>query len=189
VGDKILPQASCSRNGIIASSDPVTFNARQRGDQAHIQRAPTPDNGRPEIQELFVQPDPSKVTVYFDGSCPLCQAEIGYYRRQDEATALCFVDVSGPGAMTPDGVTRQHAMKRFHVRTSDGQVLSGAAAFVEIWARLPRWRWAARAASLPGALTTLELSYRLFLTVRPFISRLLGRILQFKAVASSVRRG
>ena len=35
-----------------------------------------------------------KSTVYFDGSCPLCRAEIGYYRRKDQAGALCFVDVS-----------------------------------------------------------------------------------------------
>ena len=30
-------------------------------------------------------PELSKSTVYFDGLCRRCQAEIGYYRRQDEA--------------------------------------------------------------------------------------------------------
>jgi predicted DCC family thiol-disulfide oxidoreductase YuxK len=69
-------------------------------------------------------------------------------------------------------------MERFHVRASDGRVLSGAMAFVEVWTRLPKWRWAARAASLPGALAALELGYRMFLPVRPFISRLFGRVLQ-----------
>ncbi len=116
----------------------------------------------------------SKSTVYFDGSCPLCQAEIQYYRRKDQAGALCFVDVSESSAITPQGVTRQQAMERFHVRAIDGRVLSGAAAFVEVWNRLPRWRWAARAASLPGAMAVLELGYRMFLPVRPFISRLFG---------------
>lgn len=48
-------------------------------------------------------------------------------------------------------------MQRFRTRASDGRVLSGAAAFVEAWTRLPRWRWAARATSLPGALIALEL--------------------------------
>lgn len=113
-----------------------------------------------------------KPTVYFDGSCPLCRAEIKYYRRKDAAGALCFVDVSKSDAATPEGVTRERTMQRFHVSTSDGRVLSGAAAFVEVWARLPRWRWAARAASLPGALPALELGYRMFLPVRPFLSRL-----------------
>lgn len=121
-------------------------------------------------------PEPSTSTVYFDGSCPLCRAEIGYYRRTDQDGALCFVDVSEAGAAVPDGLTQQRAMDRFHVRAGDGRVLSGAAAFVEVWSRLPRWRWAARVASLPGGLAILELGYRIFLPVRPLVSRLFGRI-------------
>lgn len=121
-------------------------------------------------------PDPPPSTVYYDGSCPLCRAEIGYYRRQDQAGALCFVDVSKASAATPDGVTQAHAMARFHVRAPDGRVVSGAAAFVAVWARLPGWRWAARVAALPGAMMVLELAYRLFLPVRPYLSRLFGRL-------------
>jgi len=135
-----------------------------------------------------VEPEIAKSTVYFDGSCPLCQAEIGYYRSNDQAGALCFVDVSETGAFPPEGVTQKQAMLRFHVRASDGRVLSGAAAFVEVWTRLPRWRWAARAASLPGALAALELGYRMFLPVRPLISRLVGRILRFKTACGGAKR-
>ncbi len=125
-----------------------------------------------------MKPERAKSTVYFDGSCPLCATEIKYYRRKDSAEALCFIDVSEGTAVTPEGITNRQAMERFHVRASDGQVLSGAAAFVEVWARLPGWRWAARAASLPGALTSLELGYRVFLRVRPLISHLFGRFLE-----------
>jgi predicted DCC family thiol-disulfide oxidoreductase YuxK len=135
-----------------------------------------------------VESELSKPTVYFDGSCPLCQAEIGYYRRKDQAGTLCFVDVSETGAITPEGITRQRAMERFHVRASDGRVLSGAAAFVEVWTRLPNWHWAARAASLPGALAVLELGYQMFLPVRPFISRLSRRVLQLQAASTSAKR-
>ena len=135
-----------------------------------------------------MEPEPPKSTVYFDGSCPLCRAEIGYYRRKDQVGALCFVDISEAGAVTPEGITQQRAMKRFHVRASDGRVLSGAAAFVEVWARLPRWRWAARAASLPGALIALEWGYRIFLPVRPFISRFFGRALGLRAAICGAKR-
>lgn len=128
----------------------------------------------------MAQPAPQS-TVFFDGSCALCRAEIGYYRRTDAAGDLCFIDVSEARAAPPEGVTPQQAMARFHVRASDGRVLSGAAAFVEVWSRLPRWRWAARAAALPGVLMVLELGYRSFLPVRPFVSRLLGRILRLRA--------
>ena len=129
-----------------------------------------------------------KSTVYFDGSCSLCRAEIGYYRRKDQDRALCFIDISETGAEAPEGTTQERAMKRFYVRASDGRVLSGAAAFVEVWTRLPRWRWAARAASLPGALIALEWGYRIFLPVRPFISSLLGRALRLKAAIGGAKR-
>lgn len=138
--------------------------------------------------EIRLESEPPKSTVYYDGSCPLCRAEIGYYRRKDRAGVLCFVDVSGGDALAPEGITRERAMERFHVRSSDGRVLSGAAAFVEIWSRLPKWRWAARAASLPGALAALELGYRIFLSVRPFISRLFGRVLKFRSTIDRADR-
>ena len=121
-------------------------------------------------------PQVSKSTVYFDGSCPLCRAEIGHYRRQDSDGKLCFVDVSRTTETLPVVLTRQQAMKRFHVLAGDGQLLSGAAAFVDVWSRLPRWRWAARAAALPGAMTMLELGYGLLLPVRPILYRLFERV-------------
>jgi predicted DCC family thiol-disulfide oxidoreductase YuxK len=134
-----------------------------------------------------VEPKLPKSTVYFDGSCSLCRAEIGYYRRKDQDHALCFVDISETGAVPPEGITQERAMMRFHVRASDGRVLSGAAAFVEVWTRLPRWRWAARAVSLPGALIALEWGYRLFLPVRPFISCFFGRVLRLQAVIGGTK--
>lgn len=118
----------------------------------------------------------SKSVLYFDGSCPLCRAEIDHYRGTDRAGALDFVDVSASDALLPDNLTRQQVMQRFHVRGRTGQLLSGAAAFVEVWARLPGWRWAARAAALPGAMSLLEGSYRLFLPIRPFISRFFAKV-------------
>jgi predicted DCC family thiol-disulfide oxidoreductase YuxK len=135
-----------------------------------------------------VESERSNSTVYFDGSCPLCRAEIGHYQRNDQDRALCFVDISETGAVPPDGVTLEQATKRFHVRASDGRVISGAAAFVEVWTRLPRWRWAARAASLPGVLIALEWGYRIFLPARPFISHFLGRALGLRAAIRGAKR-
>lgn len=125
-------------------------------------------------------PQTTDTAVYFDGSCPLCRAEIELYGRQEGAQALSFVDVSDVSAAAPplpDGLTRNRAMARFHVRGSDGQIYDGAAAFVQVWRALPRWRWLARLASLPGATAVLEFGYRLFLPVRPALSGLAGKLI------------
>ena len=135
-----------------------------------------------------MEPKHSKTMVYFDGECSLCRSEISVYKRDDRDQALCFVDISEPSAVPPEGISHECAMKRFHVRAGDGRILSGAAAFVEVWTCLPRWRWAARVASLPGALIALERGYKLFLPVRPLISRFLGRVLRLYADISRPKR-
>jgi predicted DCC family thiol-disulfide oxidoreductase YuxK len=122
-----------------------------------------------------VTTEQTKTTAFFDGDCPLCRAEIAYYRRRDKEDTVCFVDVAAVDAAMPEGVSQAQAMQRFHVRGQDGRIHSGAAAFVAIWAQLPGWRWAARFAGLPGVLPMLEMGYRLFLPIRPYLSRLAGR--------------
>jgi predicted DCC family thiol-disulfide oxidoreductase YuxK len=124
--------------------------------------------------------EPAKATIFYDGSCPLCRAEIGLYRRQDETSALCFVDVSGEGAEPPRGATREQAMQRFHVQAANGALLSGAPAFVEVWKMLPRWRWAAHIAQWRPILALLGLAYRGFLPLRPFLSRLFDQALRLR---------
>ena len=60
-------------------------------------------------------------------------------------------------------------MSRFHVTRADGEVLSGARAFVALWSRLPGWRWLSALARIPGVLAMMEAAYRGFLIIRPSI--------------------
>jgi len=117
-------------------------------------------------------------TVFYDGGCPLCSAEIAHYRRMDTYGCLLFRDVSKTDVMLEPELDRSNLMARFHVRRADGQLRSGAAAFVSLWSLLPRWRWVAYAAAAPGAMLLLEMAYRLFLPVRPVISRLFKAVCQ-----------
>ncbi len=119
---------------------------------------------------------PTVLTVYFDGACPLCTAEIGHYRRCAGADSITFVDVSSPDTEPGPDLSRDAAMARFHVRTDDGALLSGAAGFAALWRTLPGWRWIGRAASHPAATRVLEQAYRAFLPIRPALARLVGRL-------------
>ncbi len=116
-----------------------------------------------------------KTKIYYDGACPLCSAEIGFYQRCNGAERLSFVDVAEATADTGMDLSRDKALARFHIRQSDGTLLSGARAFIAIWETLPRWRWAARLARLPGVPSLLEGLYRLFLPIRPYLSALVRR--------------
>ncbi|WP_264047401.1 thiol-disulfide oxidoreductase DCC family protein [Methylobacterium flocculans] len=120
---------------------------------------------------------PPVLTVYFDGACSLCAAEIRLYRRSEGAERIAWVDVGTdgpedrePGDLGP-GLTRDAARVRFHVRRPGGDLISGAAGFAALWAVLPRWRLLARLAALPGVTALGEIAYRLFLPLRPWIAR------------------
>ena len=113
-----------------------------------------------------------KATVFFDGACPLCQMEIEHYRRLKGADQIDFVDAAACAQQVSYDLSRQTALTRFHMRTRDGELLSGAKAFVELWRYFPRWRWLATLARVPGMMLLLELGYRLTLRLRPALVRL-----------------
>jgi hypothetical protein len=39
-----------------------------------------------------------RLTVYYDGSCPICSREIGFYRARPGADGFDWVNVAGDGA-------------------------------------------------------------------------------------------
>jgi predicted DCC family thiol-disulfide oxidoreductase YuxK len=116
----------------------------------------------------------SDLKVYYDGACPVCSREIDYYRRSgaEAEAAIEWIDASRAGAESlGPALTRDAALRRMHVRRADGSLASGAAAFVEIWRSLPRFRWLARLIGTPPLLWAAEGTYRLFLAIRPLWRR------------------
>jgi predicted DCC family thiol-disulfide oxidoreductase YuxK len=113
----------------------------------------------------------------FDGDCPLCRREIGLYQSLAPLQPVAWMDVSKKDAGL-NAAEQARYMARFHVRLHDGQVLSGAAAFVALWLAMPGWRWLGRLGRLPGVTPTLELAYRGFLHLRPWLQRLVRRTAQ-----------
>jgi len=109
----------------------------------------------------------SPCTVYFDGMCPFCCREIATYRKLSGGDAINWVDASRCDVtQLSAGLDRAHALQRFHVQSSDGTLLSGAAAFVEIWRHLPAFAWMARLCSNRYALAVLDFAYGRFLVMR-----------------------
>lgn len=121
------------------------------------------------------EPDPS-LSVLYDGDCPLCSREIGWYQKLDANERIRWINLRDPAVSSlPENIRREDALARFHVVQENGSVASGAAAFVRLWQAYPGLRLAARLCSKPLPLAVLERAYRLFLPIRPALARLLPR--------------
>ncbi len=110
----------------------------------------------------------SRVTVWYDGACPLCVREIALMRKLDRRGAISFLDISAPTASCP--LDRQLMLDRFHA-SENGRILSGAAAFAAMWRAIPLLRPFGLLARVPAVLAILEVLYLQFLKVRPHIQK------------------
>ena len=118
----------------------------------------------PNVGDVLVATAPC--TVYFDGACPVCKREIAHYRQQAGATSIAWVDAAVCDSAHLGGLDRDTALARLHVRRADGSLESGAAAFIALWAQLPRYSWLARIAARGPLPAVLEASYAGFLRLR-----------------------
>ncbi|MBB4617260.1 DCC1-like thiol-disulfide oxidoreductase family protein [Sphingomonas abaci] len=113
-----------------------------------------------------------RVTVWHDGTCPLCQQEIAAMRRLDTRGAITFVDAAAGGDCPLD---RADMLARFHAREDGGPLVSGAAAFAAMWRAIPVLQPLGEMARNRLVLAMLERLYRGFLHVRPRLQRWLAR--------------
>ena len=101
------------------------------------------------------------LTLYYDGACGLCAAEMGAFARSDRHGRLRLVDCSAPGFRDADcdaaGIAREALMHRMHARDADGNWRVGVPALAWAYAAVGvdgiaaffadpgRARWLARA--------------------------------------------
>lgn len=126
-----------------------------------------------------MQPEPThpdKLSVFFDGSCPLCRKEIGFYQRKRGADGVNWIDVSKTqsGEVAP-GLSCQAAMARFHVKTQGGELISGGQAFIALWRSMPGFAWIGVLLDRPMLREIVDFAYDRFLGIRPYLQRLVTK--------------
>ncbi len=111
--------------------------------------------------------------IFYDGSCPLCVAKMGYYRHQEHTGRLVFVDISGPAFdPTPYGIPLAAFMYELHAIDDAGTVLRGVDAFVAIWQALPHTTWYGLLGflvNLPAVHSAARLVYRAIAGTRRYL--------------------
>ena len=113
-----------------------------------------------------------KLRVYYDASCYLCSYEIEYYRKRTQDESIVFVDISHPDFdVIQEGVSKVDVNKYFHVRLSNGNLISGVDAFVAIWKELNIFKLLVFLSKNPLLKFFMDASYLLFVFVRPFLPK------------------
>jgi len=112
----------------------------------------------------------AKLTVWFDGGCPLCTREIALFRRLDRGAFIHFEDISQSDSVCP--IDRAQMLARFHAQEKGKPIVSGGAAFAAMWRAIPVLRPVGELARIPVLLWMLEQLYCGFLKVRPLLQRM-----------------
>lgn len=110
--------------------------------------------------------------IFYDGLCIVCSSEINHYRQQRGSDNFDFVDITATG-FSPEahGLDPRKVHRVMHVRDSNGKLHEGVDAFRTIWSKLPRYQLLARLSKKPLIRSGLEIGYRLFVHVRPYLPR------------------
>lgn len=115
-----------------------------------------------------------ELTLYFDGSCPLCLAEVAFMQSRNADGLLAFVDVTHTQfEATVHQISCDAAMAQIHGRTADGQLLVGVPVFAKAYqlAKLPVLAWLL---SRQWLMPILQPAYVWFAKHRQLISRWIG---------------
>jgi predicted DCC family thiol-disulfide oxidoreductase YuxK len=115
-----------------------------------------------------------KLTLFYDGACPLCQAEILFLSGRNQAGLLNFVDINSK-AYDPlkVGVSCEEALAAMYGQYADGTLIHGVTVFPEAYRRadLPSLAWIFSRKSMQPVL---KMGYRFFAKNRHAISRVFG---------------
>ena len=113
-------------------------------------------------------------TLFYDGACPLCQAEIVFLQNRNATGLLCFVDINSSQYDAQQvGVSCEEALASMYGQIEGEQPINGVAVFGEAYRRanLPLLAWIfTRRWMMP----ILGPSYRFFAKHRHGISRFFG---------------
>lgn len=118
------------------------------------------------------------LSVFYDGACSVCAAEIEHYLLQNHGGKLRAIDISAPDFdPEPYHVPLAAFMYELHAIDRTGRVFRGVAAFWAIWQAFPPisiYRFMGSFISLPLINPLARLFYKGFARVRPFLPKRKG---------------
>ena len=105
----------------------------------------------------------SRLKVYYNSACPVCDAGIKYQQRRMPGEKVEWIDIHRyPQALHEIGASQEFVRERLHLLDADGQLRIGADAFRALWSRTPGQTTLAGALGLPIIGTIARWGYNAF---------------------------
>ena len=96
--------------------------------------------------------------VYFNNSCKICKAEIDIYKKE-KIDQINWIDITDNNiAKVETKKDYKQLLRRLHVE-KDGQIFSGAKAFLLVWKNIPKYKILYSIFSLPIIFQIFSISY------------------------------
>ena len=98
--------------------------------------------------------------VYFNNSCKICRAEINHYKKQ-KIDQINWIDITNnQNAQIETKKNDKELLRRLHVE-KNGEIFSGAKAFLLIWKNIPKYKILYSILSLPIIFQIFSFTYEL----------------------------
>jgi predicted DCC family thiol-disulfide oxidoreductase YuxK len=115
-----------------------------------------------------------ELTLFYDGQCPFCKAEMTRLERWDQHHRLCFVDVANPSFdIATTGVTFADLDRELHCMTQSGEMLKGLDSMLAAYTLVDK-AYLVLPLRIPFLRPYLSKAYLAFARNRYKFSRLLG---------------
>jgi predicted DCC family thiol-disulfide oxidoreductase YuxK len=114
----------------------------------------------------------SVIDLFYDGACHLCYREVKHYHDLDTEKKLNLINIADP-SFDPSkyNLDRKSVNKHMHARDQDGTTFVGVDAFIEIWRRIPKYRFLVKPAEKDIIKPILKIGYSVFAEVRPYLPK------------------
>ena len=98
--------------------------------------------------------------VYFNNSCKICKAEIDLYKKE-KINEIDWIDITNNElAEKETSKDSKQLLRRLHVKDGE-EVLQGAAAFLSLWKKMPKYKFLYNFFKLPIIFSLFSIIYEI----------------------------
>ena len=98
--------------------------------------------------------------VYFNNSCKICKAEIDLYKKE-KIKEIDWIDITNNDLAEKETFKNsKQLLRRLHVKDG-GKILGGAAAFLLLWKKIPKYNFLYNFFRLPIIFHIFSFGYEL----------------------------